>query len=345
MGGGGAERVVANLANCLANEYEVLIYTPTDNNSFYYLDKKVRIEGAGYKVSKKKIIRPILLGINVFKLYFNFYKKMKIEKPDVVISFLTETNIVALLQARRKYKLIISERNDPYRYNALIQIIIKKLYKKADAFVCQSQTVKQYFEFSNCIVIENPIDTSKLETVYKGERKKEIVAVGRLMPQKNFALLIEAFSKLKKEYSDYILKIYGEGILREELQKQIDNLNLNERVFLVGASQNVTRDYREASLFVMSSDYEGFPNALIEAMAMGLPVISTDFATGVAREFIQENNGILVPVGDVNALTKSIETLLANKAKRELMSENNIKMREKFSINIIENKWKKLIED
>lgn len=343
MGGGGAERVVSILANKFSKYNNVLIYTVTDSISFYQLDHTIRIEGAGYRVSKNKFLRPVLLGVNGIRFYFSFRKKMRKEKPDVVVSFLPETNIIASLQIGRKYKLILSERNDPTRRSHLIQKVIRALYRKTDVLVCQTKKVAEYYNFDNCVVIYNPVDCSGMPEVYNGECDKEIVAVGRLMPQKNFAMLIEAFSNVSAKIPEYHLKIYGDGMLRTTLQNKINELNMKKKIYLMGAKKNVIQQYQKAALFVMSSDYEGFPNALIESMAMGLPVICTDFATGVAREFIHEENGIVVPVGDVEKMSCAILELIGDSNRCQKAKAVNSKIRDTLGVDKIIKEWEQII--
>lgn len=344
MGGGGAERVIANLANkFVADGHEVTIYTPTDTNSFYKLDTRVNFDSAYLRISKMKGARQVLMFINGIKFNFIYRKKIKESKPDVVISFLTTTNLIALMNKHKDYKLIISERYDPYAYNFVRQKIIKKAYPKADFLVCQGKIVADFFKKANTVIIPNPIDMSSLPTPYKGEKKKEIVAVGRLTQQKNFYLLINAFSLISKDFPEYILRIFGEGPLRKELEDLIISLDLSERIFLEGAKKNVVEEYKSALLFVMSSNYEGYPNALIEAMAMGLPVICTDFASGTARELVGEKNGILVPCGNVRAMGEALREILNGSKDLKEMGLENIKVREYLDINKIIKKWYELL--
>lgn len=340
MGGGGAERVVANLANEFDKRGDkVIIYTPTDNKSFYKLNDSIKIIGENYSVSKKKIIRQIILGVNGIRLWFAYSKRIKKEKPDVIVSFLTETNIIALTHKNKGCKVIVSERNDPTKRNKLIQRIIQYLYPRADVLVCQSQKIAKYFNSKNTVVIPNPIDSSILPEPFYGNRRKTVVGVGRLMGQKNFANLINAFSILPKKLSDYTLEIYGEGVLRTELQDLIQGLKFERRVKLMGAHKDVLERIKDASLFVMSSDYEGYPNALAEAMSIGLPVICTDFYSGTARELIRDNNGLIVPVGDSTIMAQAIANLLLNPEKREVLSKENLKIRDRFSIKNIADMW------
>lgn len=340
MNGGGAERVVANLANEFDKRGDkVIIYTPTDNKSFYKLNDTVKIVGENYSVSKRRIIRQIILGINGIRLCFSYSKRIKKEKPDVVISFLTETNLIALFHRHKSFKLIVSERNDPTQKNAFIQCIIRKLYPRADVLVCQSKKIAGYYGSSNARVIPNPIDISILPDHHLGERKKVIVGVGRLMGQKNFSTLITAYSLLPVSFREFTLEIYGDGTQRLELEALIKSLNLQKNVKLMGAHKDVLELIKDSSLFVMSSDYEGYPNALVEAMAIGLPVICTDFYSGTARELVGKNNGLIVPVGDSVAMAEAIAELLSNPEKRAIMSKENLKIRDMLSMNLIADMW------
>ena len=340
MGGGGAERVIANLANELDKRgNSILIYTPTDSKSFYVLRPSVRIIGENFPISKKTIARQILLAFSGIRLWFSYITTVRREKPDVIISFLTETNFIALTHRHKNFKLIVSERNDPTEYNRIVQFFIKRLYKKADFLVCQSRCVAEYFKSKNTEIIPNPIDMSMLPKPYNGMRRKTICAVGRLVPQKNFSNLIRSFSMIANEFKEYSLEIYGEGPLHCELQELINALHLSNKIRLMGAHKKVLEKIRDAALFVMSSDYEGFPNALAEAMAIGLPVISTDFNSGTARELIAKDNGILVPVNDIEAMAGAIKYLLGNPELCDSMSRKNLKIQERLSVDKITSEW------
>lgn len=345
MGGGGAERVVANLANEFDRRGDkVIIYMPTDGKSFYPLRPSVRIEGEDYFVSKRKGIRQLTLAVNGLRLWFAYKRKVNKEKPDAVISFLTETNLIALTHKLKNGKLIVSERSDPTQRSKFRQTLTRYLYPKADVLVCQSQKVADYFDCKNTVVIPNPIDKTILPKPYLNERRKVVSAVGRLMPEKNFANLIRAFSMLSGECSEYTLEIYGEGVLRNELEALIKKLNMSGRIQLMGARRHVVDYIKDTSVFVMSSDYEGYPNALAEAMAIGLPVISTDFYTGTAREMVGAENGLLVPTNDSKALSDAIEELLSDSDRRLKMSKENVKIREKLSVSRIADMWYEVME-
>ena len=250
----------------------------------------------------------------------------------------------------KEIPVIISVRNDPeieYK-NKIINYIMRKLYPLANGFVFQTQDAKDYFKtILKCKkeVIENPVNENFLKTNYKGEREKKIVAVGRLEPQKNYPLLIEAYKEVCAKHPEYNLEIYGEGSLKEYLLEITKRLKLEEKVIFKGESNQVWADIYKASAFVMSSNYEGMPNALLEAFCLGVPCISTDCPCGGPRSIITNDiNGLLTKVGDIKGLTDAINRIIeenigvkfSNKASKE---------RQKFKTNVICNKWKKFIED
>lgn len=346
MGNGGAERVLATLANELSKEnYEVLIVSLTSDDSFYKLQDDVKIIGAGYKVSKNnKLIRTINLLVNGVKSLSYLSRTIKSWEPDIVVSFLTHTNILSLIIKlfRSDIKLVVSERCEPRVRNFPTKITTKYLYTLADVIICQSEVVAGFFPnfAQNKIkVIQNPVNIESISNKYIEKRRKAIIGVGRLFEQKNFALLIDSFSDINTEFPEHILEIYGEGHLRGQLQHQIARLGLENKVYLMGVRDNVMKHVSDAELFVMSSNFEGFPNALIEAMASGMPVISTDFSTGVARELIKEENGIVVPVGDRTSMTMAIRKILSNSDYQKNMSKENRKIKNSLSTEKILNKW------
>lgn len=350
MTNGGAERVMATLANELSQRnYSVRIITLTSDESFYALSPDVEIYSANYQIEKYNIWRRNAdIIMNGVKSIGFLYKQTKNWNPDTMIAFLTPTIILSVIMkiVFSKIQLIVSERNEPRRRNLPTRIITKYLYPIADYIVCQSKEVATFFPQyaqSKIKVIENPINEEALPDTLPTERRKAIVGVGRLFEQKNFSLLIDSFSEVTNLFPEYELEIYGEGPLRKVLQKKIESLGLEDKIELMGVKKNVMRYVADAELFVMSSNYEGFPNALVEAMASGLPVISTDFSTGVAREIVKKENGLLVSVNDRKALNNAIKTLLSDDKKREQMRKNNLYIRDKLSVKKVTDKWEEIL--
>ena len=215
--------------------------------------------------------------------------------------------------------------------------------KYADWFVFQTEEAKKFYDKSlnGCgIVIPNPLIIDNMPAPYTGVREKRIVTVGRLKPQKNQKLLIEAFALIYQNYPDFTLEIYGDGVLNQELQNIIDRKKLSNIVFLRGNVDDVFQKIIKASIFVMSSDYEGMPNALIEAMALGLPCISTDCPCGGPRYLIKSGvNGLLCNVNDVESLKMAFISMLDVPQKAKEMGIKAINVRYLLDANKIGDDW------
>lgn len=323
MAKGGAERVVANLTSFLVKKNDVSIVTVYNTNIDYQLDNNINV----YTLDKDKIDIYNKKSSSFLKKIRNLINRVrrlnkikKEYKPDVVIAFMPLSSYIALLSKKIvKTKTIISIRNDPkIEYSSKFDyILMKLLYNKADGTVFQTEEAKQYFNASiqeKSIIIPNPINEDFIRKSFDGERNKEIVSVGRLEEQKQQKMLITAFNMIKDNYTEYKLRIFGEGQLRKELEDYIEQLNLNGRVLLPGKSDNIKDDIYKSEMFVLSSSYEGMPNSLMEAMALGLPVISTDCPCGGPRFLIKDNiNGILVENGNIEQMANAMKYLLDNK--------------------------------
>ena len=349
MCGGGAERVMATIANNLCREHEVRIVTMTDAESFYLLDSRVTIIGLGQGINRaNKLTELYTKAVGGVKGFFALRRMVKKWQPDVMVSFLEETNAIALLlkMLGSKCRLIVSDRNDPTTYGRLSQWFERHVYRKADVVVCQSEKVTQFFpekHRENTTVIPNPIAAEAIPLRHEGKRRHTVVGVGRLAKQKNFAMLIRAFARLPERFSDYTLEIYGGGPLEAALNEQIAALGLSERARLMGVKKGVMHHVADAALYVMSSDYEGFPNALAESMASGIPVISTDFSTGVARDLVKEENGIVIPVGDEDALLAAMQEMLSREDRWDDMSRANRTLLDTLSEARVMQLWNKAL--
>lgn len=344
MGKGGAERVIANLSNNFIQKYQVTIVTTRSCESMYKLDDRINVLLLDQGKKKKSLI------FRTLKRIFRLRKIIKTENPDIIVSLLPEPTFRAMIaKAFLHKKTIISVRNDPNReYNSLIKkILVKVLYTRADGFIFQTDDAKKWFSKkiqNKSTIIPNPINEDFICTPYNGKREKTIVNVGRLSDQKNQQLLIEAFAEVHKKHSDYILKIYGDGVLKPELEDLISKLNISEGVKLMGETNNVKGEIQKAGIFVLSSNYEGMPNALIEAMALGIPCISTDCPCGGPKFlFDNEKRGLLFPVGDKESLIKSIELLINNSDKAKELSIEGRKIVDVLNPTTISNKWEEYI--
>ena len=345
LGSGGAERVVSVLANKFDGYgYETSIIMLSHNLCVYPLSENIKIECLDCDDDGK---------LPYVKRYPLRLKKIRtaIKKlsPDVVISFMSETNIdVCFALSGMNIPVIVSERNDPAIDPASkIKKLMRRLaYFKPHGFVFQTPDAQAYFSKriqKKSKIILNPL-ADYLPAPYDCEREKRIVAVGRLNKQKNFPMLIDAFSSFSKKHLEYTLEIYGEGVLEEKLKQYISDKKLNDKVILKGFCKDVHEKILSASMFVMSSDFEGMPNALLEAMAIGLPCISTDCPCGGPRMLIESyKNGILVPVDDTQKMTEAMLYMAGKPEEAKKMSSNAVHVRTIANVEAIAQQWHDIV--
>lgn len=312
---GGAQRVMAVLANYFdENKYDVVLVTdfpPTKKE--YPLSKTIQ----------RFFLRPNNNGNIIFKNFsriLNLRKIVKKQSPDVILSFLGRPNLRMLISTiGLKCKKIVSVRNDPnkeYGSYYLKKMLANILFCLADGCIFQTDEASKYFwkQISNkSKIIFNPVDDKFYKIPYNKNRKG-IITIGRLEQQKNHKLLIDAYALCLKRNIKEDLFIYGDGKLRGELESYVKEKGIEDHVHFKGVVINVQEKLGDAKLFVLSSDYEGMPNALMEAMASGVAVISTDCPCGGPRTLIQnEMQGILVPCNDTEAMANAIIKILNGK--------------------------------
>lgn len=348
MGGGGAERVASIIANKLSHEYIVQITTLVSEKSFYCLDTKVKLTSANYVINhKNNVTRLASMGKNFINAIFYTRNVIKEYRPDIVFSLLEEMDIVTYLATRnlKGFKWICSERNDPTKRNPALQKVLEKIYCGCDILVCQTKTVEKYYSMvKNKKVIPNPVDIQSFPQRVEESKPPKIVAVGRLVPQKNIGMLVESFSMIAHQYPNVHVTVYGEGPERKKLENLIRDKNLQGRFGLPGSTQDIIEHIKDAAIFALPSNYEGFPNVLLEAAAMGVPIVSTDFETGAAKEIINENVGILVPLGDARAFATALSTLLANEKLRKHIRCVSRAAVEPFEVDKVATMWEVLFK-
>lgn len=314
LSGGGAERVTCNLASFLAvRGHEIEVLTMSDDKPSYTIDSKVQRISLLVSTERKNFIYN-----SVLRLY-RFIKHLRKSKVDAYVVMLPVTTIMLLrLRWLIKAKIIAAERVDPSQYPVIKQKQLKSVARKADGWVFQTEEERNWYGDSTrkakVSIIPNAINPDFIKPAYVGERQLTIVTAGRLTRQKNHRFLIRAFAKICSKYPEYKLIIYGDGHLKEELQYTAKVLGVDDRIQLPGYTINIGEKIKDASLFVLSSDYEGMPNALMEAMALGLPCISTDCDGGGAKFLIEnEKNGLLVPKGNIGLLAAAMDKMLSDR--------------------------------
>lgn len=337
---GGAERVISILSGKMAEEnipVEILLYY--DRESFYDIHPDVRVVRVERETGSRNLLR------NLF-----WIRKHFINNARIVCSFLAVFNMIALAAAFFTHvPVIVADRNDP-RFipgNRVVRLIRDVLYRFADHVVLQTKHNQDYFSpqiRNKSTIIFNPINLGEnAGAALRTEKRKEIVSVGRLMPSKNHKLLIDAFALIHKKYPEHQLVIYGEGPLRPEYEKQIRDLGLEGFVHIPGSFKDLHSRIAGAELFVLSSDYEGMSNALMEAMCLGLPVVSTE-VSGAPDLIVPGENGVLVPCNDVTAMAEAVSKMLGDAAFRESCAANAVQLNEKLAADSICREWIRCIE-
>lgn len=340
---GGAERVITNLCNqYLIAEHNVTIITCLKSSSQYPLDKQIKHLCVDY-LPKEKEQNKITRFIRRRRRLKRILDGLSI---DIMINILPEPSFLALsLRHYYDFPMLVSVRSDPAMEYGFppYYLMMRILYPKADGLIMQTEEAKRYFPRviqNRAVIIPNPINMEAVRKPFTGERKKEIVAVGRLIKEKNYPLLIRAYQKVSRQFPEYKLLIYGEGELRKELEELIKNLELKDRVILAGQKDDIFEQIYESSLFVMTSSHEGMPNALMEAMALGLPVIATDCPCGGPRFLIQnQKNGILIESNNETALEKAMVEILSDRIFAERLGEQASHISEELNPKKIYQKW------
>ena len=313
LGGGGAERVVCNLANYLKEkEWDISILTMSDKKASYFLNQGIKLYSLIAQSERKNFVYNLILR------YMRFRKYVKTESMDCFVVMLPVTILMSLILRRRiSGKLIISERDDPNSYSGVMQCLLKAFSHRADGFVFQTKDAYKwygkYIGEKKIAVIPNAVNKEFLTVDKNVVRENRIIAAGRLVEKKNFGLLIKAYAKIADKYPDYKLVIFGDGAEKDTLQRLSVELNMESNVVLSGYTDNLKEEFQKSKLFVLSSNYEGIPNTLVEAMALGLPCIATDCPAGGPKFLIQHGiNGYLTGVGDMEQMAYYMDLLLSS---------------------------------
>ncbi len=348
---GGAERVVSNLANRFAQEgYKVYVATEWYDENEFELDERVTRVHVGLRDEddNKGRVTKFLLRVKYLK---EFVKKYK---PDVLVAFAHRANYRALMAAgNSNMPVVISVRIDPVgNYDAFSdKIQIKWLFPKAAGCVFQTEDQKAFFKpylQDNSVIIVNPINSKYFGVPRPINPERAFFHHARLFYFNNQPMLCRAFIKVHQKHPDYVLKIYGPDSFdgtKEILEKLIADNNAGDYIFLMGGCNTLEKEIPKGEVYAYSSDYEGMPNSLLEAMAMGMPVVATDCPCGGPRAVIRDGeNGLLVPIKDEDALANGINRLIEDKEFAERLGKEAAKIKETASTDAIFEQWRDYLE-
>lgn len=340
---GGAGNVIQILANAFAeqeHDISILLLNGKQVESKYDLK---RVNVIDYRLGKyAKGFTPIDRVIKSVKV---IRKQFDTVDPDVIISFLTELNVLSCMANKRKRPLLISERNDPSKDNIkkYWKFLRNRYYPRADRIIVQCNNFKNFADgrFSdNCSVIPNPIIVPVSEKKdYELHSPIRLVSLGRLQRQKNFKWMIDRMDQLRNNCQNFVLSIYGSGMLEKELNEYIVQKGIQDFVKLKGYTVDTYSVLSESDIYLMTSDYEGFPNALSEAMAVGLPSVSRLCHEGLKELVIDGENGFIVDKNEKDLFVKRLTELCENKNLCTTIGKNAKKVADTYSIEKITALW------
>lgn len=338
LNGGGAERVASIIANYIyeRKEYNVIFVCAYNDIIEYDINENIKIEFI-HTNKKNGIFRLIDRNRKIKKI-------MKKNKVDLIISFVTNE----VLLSQTIIPTIHTLRNDPVRNEGsfISSKIRNYAYKHAKHIVFQTKGAQDYFckDIKNkSSIIYNPIDTNQLPKW--NPKNSNFIMASRLEKQKNIPLAINSFISVHSIYPNYSLMIYGTGTEKENLEKIINENNAKDYIKLCGRSNCIHKIMSESYAFLLSSDYEGISNSMLEALCIGIPCISTDSPPGGAREFIQDEvNGFLTKVGDVESLTNTIIKLIKTNYNSDYFYLSNNSTRKNVKKDNICSEWYKIIQ-
>lgn len=347
---GGAERVLTTLANNLIASYDVSIITFYNDPPFYNLDSRIKL------ISCYDEYKPSLNPIEAIKSNRFLFKKInsivKANNINLIISFMTTANVLGTFIGKlNKIPVIISERTNPYHQELpkVWRLLRSISYRYSDMLIVQTETISKFFDGkidkNKLRILPNPISSELTKNRFianNSKNKNIILSVGRLIPSKAHDMLIKAFALTN--HNDWELWIAGDGPELSYLQKLIQDHQINDHVKLLGQVKEVFSLYNVSKIFAFSSTYEGFPNALIEAMHFGLACVSTDCPTGPAELIKDGENGYLIPINDIDAMRNKLSYLMENQSKIDEFGRKSMLAVQQYEEDHVMAKWNDIIK-
>ncbi len=336
---GGAAKNFIGIANYMVNKgHKVVLLTQKGKEPMRFIDPKILQitsavdDGDSLIIKYIKAIRDIRRAIKRFDI-------------NVAVSFIEFWRSATIIATRAsKTKCVVSERADPYFRGGHHDQIIFKIFGMAEGHVFQTEMAKKFFPQrvqEKSVVIPNPVFNEDILDEYRGEKKDLLVNIARLdLRQKRQDVLIQAFKGISDKYPCIDLYLYGSGPDEDKIRELIHKLDLDSRVYLKGVTNNVYQAIGEAKITILSSDFEGIPNSIIESMCVGVPVISTKCSPGGAELLIQDHeNGILVERENPSQISDAIIELLEDETLYKKLVNNGFSVKERFEQEKILGQW------
>lgn len=351
FGPGGAERALSTMANYWAQQgrpVTLITFSPASEDHYQLHERVNRVSLEIYWRSKSNLVRMRDAITRVVRIR----RAIRRSQPDVVISFVDKTNIRVLMSLLGTgIPVIVSERTNPASWSIgwVWSLARKILYRRADAVVSQTQNVRQWLsqfvDPDRVVAIPNAVRVPPVQRKPgAANRAGIVVAMGRMSAEKGFDLLLQAWAALGRQRDGWRLLIIGDGPLRAELEAQASDLDVAESIEFAGLVEDPEALLVQADIYVLPSRIEGFPNALLEAMSLGLAAVSFDCDSG-PRDIIRPDiDGLLVPAGDVAALSAAVGRLMSDTAARERLGTAAQAVTERFSQDRIMLRWQALID-
>jgi glycosyltransferase involved in cell wall biosynthesis len=349
LSAGGAERVIATLANSWAARgwrVTLITFEPAGTTPYYEVDPRVTLRQLGIASVGSPLWRAVRQNLRRIRA---LRQTLRVAEPDLAISFLAKINVLTVLASRGfDFPVVVSERNNPkmQRFRGIWSWLRQRLYGMAYCVVTPSRGVLESFSgaiYARGRVIPNPVDLAPAARAPRGSGR--LVAVGRLVHQKGFDLLLQAFAKIAPEHPEWNLTIWGEGEQRPALETLRTDLGLAERVWLPGLTERPGQWIAAADVFVLSSRYESFGNVITEAMAAGLPIAAFDCPWGPGDILRDGEDGLLVPPEDVDALAATVGRLLLDADLRARLGAAAAQNVRRFARAGILAQWDALVAD
>ncbi len=322
MNSGGAERVVANLANSFSTTNNIDVYilmiSMTKAISFYELNASIRLS----VLSEEKVYT----GFKKIREMKNYFSKNNF---DIVISFLPNPIIYSFFALKKtQTKLICSERSNPKKYHLLKKALLKYVFKKVNGSVFQTENALNFYKCKG-IVIYNPIN--QLGSTSNNWHKKEVCFIGSYRKVKNFKLLFESFGYFHDEFPDYKLRIFGVEKNDINCINQVKKYNLENAVILEGKKQNVQNEIAQSSLYISTSLYEGMSNSVLEAASLGIPCVVTNCEIGGNYEIAKHYKNVRLSSFDPVDFSRKMSEMVSKFEKPKIENE--------FSLDYVSTKW------